>query len=819
MCRIRHGDRGVLPRRASRRRLRCAGPTDRRRSPPTRWRRRGPVLAAAACPRARRRHPRYPLQRTRHRGDRVQVGRRSGGRHRLRRVSCGNDNHWLAREIVLKWKRVLKRIDLTSRSLVALIEPGSCFAGALAELVFAADRRYMLIGEHATATIDRRRDHARQANTDGSLPMSNGLSRLDMRFLGEPRVLGRGEGGRLAKSSMPSAPRSSVWSPRRSTTSTGRTRSAWSWKSARASRPTGSPAWRPISASRARRRWRSKIFGRLTAWQNWIFQRPNAVGEEGAVAAVLVLGFGIGTAAAMFTVFRAVLVERLPVRDPERVVVLSTYKDPKVEFGLRLGDLKPIAQQTRTMRGVGGYAHWGATPGVLMDGDRSVLLNRVLATGNFFDVLGARPALGRLFRVEDDAPGAAPVLVLSYAAWRGTFGGDPSVIGRRLLEPYGQTQYTIIGVAPPGLDFPSGAGYWIPPWQPSDGMSIIAVARLAPGATPAARAQRDLLHQESAVARAPSRRRQICRHHASNPRRRAAGVVRAARRRWPAAAHRVCQRRQSPAAARDVAVARARRATRARRDVRRHRPTVAAREHAARRRRRRIGSWRLPRRCCGSSSHSRRHNCRGWTSFKYRERRSWWRSGSRLITLLVFGVGPALIAARGNVATTLRLDSRSGGDSAMRRRIALRARRVADRARARHAVGWSAARAKPRATRRARPRLPGGAPVDPRRIVAGAEARHGSAALSTRRTIGEAMARHTRRHLGHTDYHSAARLARTSSSDDSTWKASRTPTARRIRSSRSRRGTRTTSRRSAFRSYAAAAFRTAIERMLNRSRS
>ena len=58
-----------------------------------------------------------------------------------------NNDHWLAREIRLKWKRVLKRVDLTSRTLVTLIEPGSCFAGTLAELVFAADRAYMLIGQ------------------------------------------------------------------------------------------------------------------------------------------------------------------------------------------------------------------------------------------------------------------------------------------------------------------------------------------------------------------------------------------------------------------------------------------------------------------------------------------------------------------------------------------------------------------------------------------------------------------------------------------------------------------------------------------------
>ena len=183
------------------------------------------------------------------------------------------------------------------------------------------------------------------------------------------------------------------------------------------------------------------------------------------VAAVLVLGFGIGTAAAMFTVFRAVLVERLPVRDPARVVVLSTFKDPTVEYGLVMGDLKSIVQQTRTMRDIGGYAHWGATPGVLMDGDRTVLLNRVLATGNFFDILGARPALGRLFRNEDDAPGAQLVLVLSYAAWRGAFGGDPtssaadcsSLTGRRTTRSSASRRPASISRRAPGIGFRHGS--------------------------------------------------------------------------------------------------------------------------------------------------------------------------------------------------------------------------------------------------------------------------------------------------------------------------------------------------------------------------
>src|ERR1700674_1471670 len=98
------------------------------------------------------------------------------------------------------------------------------------------------------------------------------------------------------------------------------------------------------------------------------------------IAATLILGLGIGTAVAMFTVFRAVLLEHLPVRDPERVVVLSTYKDPAVEYGLLLEDLKPISRESRTIGDIAGYAHWGATAVPLMDGDRSLLIARVLAS-------------------------------------------------------------------------------------------------------------------------------------------------------------------------------------------------------------------------------------------------------------------------------------------------------------------------------------------------------------------------------------------------------------------------------------------------------
>jgi putative ABC transport system permease protein len=208
-------------------------------------------------------------------------------------------------------------------------------------------------------------------------------------------------------------------------------------------------------------------------------------------AAVTILGLGIGTAVAVFTVFRAVMYQRIPVANPDGVVVMSTYKDPTVEWGLIKSDLKVIKQQSHTMRDIGGYAHWGTSEGPLVDGDRTLTLGRVVVSGGFFDVLGARPAAGRLLRPEDDVMGAAPALVISYQNWQRWFGGDPKVVGHHLYEPYSQLTYTIVGVAPAGLDFPNGAGYWLP-WPSPDtgnvGFSTITIARLAPGATPSAAA-------------------------------------------------------------------------------------------------------------------------------------------------------------------------------------------------------------------------------------------------------------------------------------------------------------------------------------------
>lgn len=198
--------------------------------------------------------------------------------------------------------------------------------------------------------------------------------------------------------------------------------------------------------------------------------------------AVLILGLGIGMAVAMVTVFQAVLLRQLPVREQDNVVVMWTYRDPAVEFGTLRRDVDEVRRVTRTMRDVAAVAHWGTTPGPLVDGDRSLVLNRTVVSGNFFDVLGARPMLGRLLRPDDELAGAKPVVVLSYKSWQREFGADPGIVGRYLVEPYSQWRYEIIGIAPAGLDYPVGAGYYLS-WSNAGRMGVTAIARLLPDAT------------------------------------------------------------------------------------------------------------------------------------------------------------------------------------------------------------------------------------------------------------------------------------------------------------------------------------------------
>ena len=201
------------------------------------------------------------------------------------------------------------------------------------------------------------------------------------------------------------------------------------------------------------------------------------------VTAVLILGIGIGVATAMWAVCSGVLLRPLPVTDEARIIQPHALDAAGVDVALTREEVQhQLLPSSRTMRDMAAYAHWGVAGSAFLDGDQPILLNRAEVTGNFFNVLGARPLLGRLLRPEDDNNSHA--VVLSYGAWRRQFGGDPTIVGRHLIWPYLNTPMTIVGVAPPGLDDPVGVDCWIPLWYSV--FSVNVVARLAPGSSVAA---------------------------------------------------------------------------------------------------------------------------------------------------------------------------------------------------------------------------------------------------------------------------------------------------------------------------------------------
>ena len=188
---------------------------------------------------------------------------------------------WLVREIRLYWKRVLKRVDMTSRSLIALIEPGSCFAGTLTELLFAADRSVMFAGirsgdNRGPAVV------ALSALNFGAYPMGNGLTRLATRFLGEPDSFA---GARERVGEALEAEDAEALG----LVTVAHDETDWDDEVRLMLEERASFSPDALTAMEANLRFagpetmETRIFGRLTAWQNWVFQRPSAVGEEGSL--------------------------------------------------------------------------------------------------------------------------------------------------------------------------------------------------------------------------------------------------------------------------------------------------------------------------------------------------------------------------------------------------------------------------------------------------------------------------------------------------------------------------------------------------------
>jgi benzoyl-CoA-dihydrodiol lyase len=192
----------------------------------------------------------------------------------------GPEDDWFLREVTLYWKRLLKRLDATSRTVICLVEPGSCFVGFLAEVVLAADRSYMLEGpwpgEDAEAMMKLTRSSA------GLLPMANDLTRLETRFWGDDAGL--------------AVAMNAIGKPLETAEAyeAGLVTDVMDdidWKDELRVMIEERAGFSPDSLTGMEANLRfpgpetmeTKIFGRLTAWQNWVFQRPNASGEAGAL--------------------------------------------------------------------------------------------------------------------------------------------------------------------------------------------------------------------------------------------------------------------------------------------------------------------------------------------------------------------------------------------------------------------------------------------------------------------------------------------------------------------------------------------------------
>src|ERR1043165_7624613 len=186
---------------------------------------------------------------------------------------AANKDHWLVREIILNMARVLRRLDLTAKSFFAIVEPQSCFARNLLELLLASDRSYMLMDDNNSIAVS--------ALNAGAFPMSNGLTRLQSRFLAEPdkvdEVLGEQQVFNTQEAEelglITFAPDDLDWEDEIRVVIEERT-------SLSPDALTGMEASLRFAGPETLD---TKIYGRLTAWQNWIFQRPNAVGPQGAL--------------------------------------------------------------------------------------------------------------------------------------------------------------------------------------------------------------------------------------------------------------------------------------------------------------------------------------------------------------------------------------------------------------------------------------------------------------------------------------------------------------------------------------------------------
>ena len=205
------------------------------------------------------------------------------------------------------------------------------------------------------------------------------------------------------------------------------------------------------------------------------------------LAAVAALALGIGATSAIFTIVNAVLLRSLPFDDPDRIMMISTRDAQGREFGVSEPDFEDWRREVRTFSGISlvqmGPVNFSA------DDRAPDRYDGVYISWNGFSLIGTQPVIGRGFSAEDDRPGSPPVMLLSYTVWQSRYGGDRAIIGRTIRA--NSEPATIIGVMPPGMEFPFNSDVWLPLAQRPTaqtragraGRLLMAYGRLADGMT------------------------------------------------------------------------------------------------------------------------------------------------------------------------------------------------------------------------------------------------------------------------------------------------------------------------------------------------
>ena len=196
-----------------------------------------------------------------------------------------------------------------------------------------------------------------------------------------------------------------------------------------------------------------------TCWRDLRFAARMLRKSPGfTLSAILTLALGIGANTVVFSVVNALLLRPLPVEQPNELTFLENeHYGPSQSYP----DYKEVRDRNRTFAGLAGYRIAPMDLGTNAGADR---IWGYLATGNYFDVLGVKPALGRVFHQSDDQqPGASPYVVVSYSMWQSRFGSDPAIVGKTIR--INRRPYSVLGVAPRdfhGTEF----FYWPEIWVP-----------------------------------------------------------------------------------------------------------------------------------------------------------------------------------------------------------------------------------------------------------------------------------------------------------------------------------------------------------------